>query len=273
MEKDEFYRICQHALTFDKSGLAFLTFEDLQDYEVIQDSPEGVLLKGFNHFQKRNELVFACNEEKDFLKMTSLYSGFMVQFVCPEWKEDLLKRGFKVLGEMRDYWIQDISSYKADRKLDFGAEEEAGEISSVTLDCAEESREFAGETPEFILSWLKGTEPNLLAAKASSSKIIVKRLNGRIIGVAVVAVYGSDASRGSICWLRELAVSRAYQHQGWGRNLILDALAYGNSNKAKRAFLSADEENDSARHLYLSCGFVPEANEEQLDLITPAVSV
>jgi ribosomal protein S18 acetylase RimI-like enzyme len=269
MTKEDFIGIGQRAGTFDQSGLTFLTFEDLQDYEILQDSPKGILLKGFNSFQKKNELVFACNDETEFLKMTSSYSGYMVQFVSPAWKEDLRRRGFKVLGDMRDYWIQDLSGYSGDRTLDFGEEKEAEQISGVTRDCAEESREFAGESPKFILAWLQGSEPNLLEAQARSSQVLVKRVDGKIVGVALVAVYGVKAPKGAICWLRELAVLRRYQHQGFGRSLVLDALAYGKSLQAKRAFLSADEENLSARHLYLSCGFLPKEDEEQLDLITP----
>jgi hypothetical protein len=129
MTKEDFIGIGQRAGTFDQSGLTFLTFEDLQDYEILQDSPKGILLKGFNSFQKKNELVFACNDETEFLKMTSSYSGYMVQFVSPAWKEDLRRRGFKVLGDMRDYWIQDLSGYSGDRTLDFGEEKEAEQIS------------------------------------------------------------------------------------------------------------------------------------------------
>jgi GNAT superfamily N-acetyltransferase len=241
--------------------------------KILQDSPKGILLKGFNSFQKKKRARFSLAMMKtEFLKNGRVsYSGLYGSVLSPRpWKEDLRRRGFKVLGDMRDYLDFRISpDIRATERWILARRKKPKQISGVTRDCAEESREFAGESPKFILAWLQGSEPNLLEAQARSSQVLVKRVDGKIVGVALVAVYGVKAPKGAICWLRELAVLRRYQHQGFGRSLVLDALAYGKSLQAKRAFLSADEENLSARHLYLSCGFLPKEDEEQLDLITP----
>lgn len=52
--------------------------------------------------------------------------------------------------------------------------------------------------------------------------------------------------------------------------LLAQALAYGRAHGASRAFLAADECNTNALHLYQRMGFVPKADEVQIDMLANA---
>ena len=47
----------------------------------------------------------------------------------------------------------------------------------------------------------------------------------------------------------------------------MKALSYVKEHNATRAFLAADENNDSAIHLYKSIGFLPSDDESQIDML------
>ena len=67
-----------------------------------------------------------------------------------------------------------------------------------------------------------------------------------------------------------ISVKRDYQGQGIGRKLLKLALCYGNQQGARRSFLAADDLNHSAIHLYMSMGYTPNLDEEQIDMMTPS---
>ena len=82
-----------------------------------------------------------------------------------------------------------------------------------------------------------------------------------------MAIYGHGSEKGSILWVRELAVSPKSQGQGIGRKLLKQALTYGIDHGAKRSFLMADECNFNAKKLYEDIGFIPSLDEVQIDMI------
>lgn len=93
------------------------------------------------------------------------------------------------------------------------------------------------------------------------------REGDEIAGVACVALYGDESAKGPVLWLRELAVTPARQGRGYGKALVLSALGYARARGARRAFLMADERNAGAISLYRAAGFLPGADEAQIDMI------
>ncbi|MCI2068189.1 MAG: GNAT family N-acetyltransferase [Bacilli bacterium] len=264
---EEYRQLCHDALKFDHSGFTYTVYEDYQDFTLEENSSSLIALFGINKGYNRPELLYSCNEEEELLRGLKGRKDVLVQFISEHWKADLLKRGFQIFGEMKDYWIYGLDGFKDTEKPLFGTEEEAEEISNLTRNVAYQSREFRGEDKDFVLSWLHNDEANLLEAKSEEAKIFLMKENNEIVGALFMALYGKELPHGEVCWIRELAVRQDKQNRGIGRRLLNQALTYGNKKGAKRAFLSADELNEQAKHLYKSCGFIPN-EDEQLDLLS-----
>lgn len=264
---EEYRQLCHDALKFDHSGFTYTVYEDYQDFVIEEDSSSLVAIFGINKGYNKPELLYSCNDEEELLRGLKGRKDILIQFISEHWKTDLLNRGFQIFGEMKDYWIYGLDGFKDTEEPLFGKEEEVEEISELTKSVAYQSREFRGEEKEFVHAWLKNSEANLLDAKSEEAKIFLVKENNEIIGALFMALYGKELPQGEVCWIRELAVRQDKQNCGIGRRLLNEALNYGRKKGAKRAFLSADELNEQAKHLYKSIGFVP-SEDEQLDLLS-----
>ncbi|MCL2462672.1 MAG: GNAT family N-acetyltransferase [Defluviitaleaceae bacterium] len=151
--------------------------------------------------------------------------------------------------------------------IDFITLGEYAAASDVTMSVRFQSREFAGESPEWFESWVKGSDPNAAEVGATDCSVIVHREGTMLAGVVCVGIYGYDSPKGAVLWVREIAVRPEFQGRGVGRKLLQQALAYGTAKGAKRAFLIADNCNANAIHLYKSAGFAAREDEVQLDMV------
>ena len=90
--------------------------------------------------------------------------------------------------------------------------------------------------------------------------------DGNIVGVGYFVLYGFDTEKGTVLWVRELAVDPKYQSKGIGRELILQGIAWGKENGAKRSFLACDAENYNAIKLYESLDYSRSVERGQINM-------
>lgn len=197
----------------------------------------------------------ACAEElvnalQDAIRLT----GRKEARVYMEWVPDsflpaLQAIGFEEHSHWRDFWIRELDRASSDR-IELEGIREAGPqdfaaASVVTRECRLQSRGFEGEDEAFFHEWV--AEP--------PSTVLVAELNGQVVGMACLRVYGFGHEKGPVCWLRELAVSPEFQGRGIGRALVLAGLEWGKSCGARRSFLATDRLNEQAIRLYTSIGY------------------
>lgn len=78
---------------------------------------------------------------------------------------------------------------------------------------------------------------------------------GEAVGVAAVRVQPSLWSTGREAYLAELYVVPAHRGEGYGRELITEAMAVARDRGADYAFLVTSEEDMQAQRLYEAAGF------------------
>ncbi|MGH3356867.1 MAG: GNAT family N-acetyltransferase [Nocardioidaceae bacterium] len=81
------------------------------------------------------------------------------------------------------------------------------------------------------------------------------RETGAAIGVAVMRVQPSVWSRAQEAYLAELYVIPSRRGQGYGRDLITEAMRVAHQRGADYAFLITSEDDRLAQRLYESAGF------------------
>lgn len=256
------------AETYQHNAFMYRQMEDFIDYQILEESERLLALFGYNEENHLSEIVWAANDLEALLPWVERHASALMSFIPKAWHQPLLDAGCKEYGVLRDYWCQNLEPFKAKRILTYASMDDTMEISSVTIDCLLESREFHGETEAMVQAWLLGKEPNLNDVHGKDAAILIDRDHGKIRGVVFVACYGHESPKGPVLWLREIAVKRSYQGQGIGRKLLIDALHYGTLHGCTRSFLCADDLNKNAIGLYQSLGYVPDMNDQQIDLVT-----
>lgn len=101
---------------------------------------------------------------------------------------------------------------------------------------------------------------NLLLLADPSRKIIQEYLNKgdiylALIGDKIIGVYILVKISEDIVELKNIAVDEKYQHQGIGKQLVLDAISRAKTNKAKRIEVGTGNSSLSQLALYQKCGF------------------
>lgn len=94
---------------------------------------------------------------------------------------------------------------------------------------------------------IEGDHVNVLLARAHET--------GAAIGVAVMRVQPSVWSRAQEAYLAELYVVPSRRGQGYGRELITEAMRVARERGADYAFLVTSEDDRLAQHLYEAAGF------------------
>lgn len=267
MKEIDFNEIKNRLKSFQYNSLEYCEYEQVQYYEVEVDNETVIIVKGYNKEQGIKEIHWAADTSLQIVKFIEMSNEpVLVTFVPEEWKDSFINSGFKEYAVYREYWIEDIRSANFEAcSYALIETEEINSASSVTLECCGQSRGFRGESPEWIESWINGTECGLENAKDFT--ILVHCNNNEVNGIVCVAIYGHESLKGPILWVREVAVIPKMQGHGIGRKLLEQALSYGSEHGAKRAFLMADECNSNAKRLYEDIGFIPSRDEVQIDMI------
>lgn len=263
MKKSEFEEIELQLDSYKYSSMQYLEYEDATDYEIIWRKPELILLYGFNREADIKEYHWAANSAEDLVKEIK-ETECLITFVPHEWVKKLEEAGFYIRSAWQDYFMSSLEELSEDEEIvENLSPEECKSASDITLACRGQSRGFTGQTTEWFQEWLGQS-----GDYARNRTVFVERNQEKeIVGIVCTGTYGHDSEKGAIVWIREAAVRPDYQNQGIARKLILQALRYGKSHGAVRAFLAADECNSGAIHLYETLGFGAGTDQSQIDMI------
>ncbi len=267
IDREKFDVIKGKLRDFKYHSLEYIEYESIADYNIIKDDEEGLILFGRQAEIGKYEVHWAVNQVEILIEQVrKLGKDILVTFLPLEWRDYLVNEGFYEYGFLREYWIEQIDKVDTGGiQIKYLGENREKEASKVTYSCRWQSREFRGESEEWIKQWLNGTCTD--AVSCSKTNILIHEEAGILAGIVCVAIYGGNSVRGKVVWVRELAVNPKFQGRGIGQNLILQALAYGKEQGAVRSFLMADELNEPAKHVYEKTGYVGSETEIQLDMI------
>lgn len=266
MDISIFNNIKEKADKFKHNSLEYLDYEDIKDYEVICDNNQLLALLGFKNKFNMYEVHWATNEANLLIDcIKQLNKEIFISFVPNQWLNLLKISNFKEYGVLRDYWMNSLDSIPNCEKYIKLTDDKCEEASNVTLSCKEQSREFFGETTEWFKEWINSNDST--DSDYKDCAVLVHNEVNCIAGIVCVATYGHDSQKGTVAWIRELAVNHKFQGKGVGRKLLLQALNYGKEHGAVRAFLMADDCNANAINLYKSVGFIPNEEIGQIDMV------
>jgi len=182
------------------------------------------------------------------------------EFIPSEFVEHMENIGFKIVSEWVDFWVKDLqgvevnpSSFVGVRKIKENEYEEASKVLRFCVGC---SREFVGESEQWIKEW----------NEEENSCIFIAELDNELVGVCCLGMYGFDSENGAVLWLREIGVAPKYQGKGIGYALIEKAFQWGRENGAKRSFLHCDAENYNGIKLYEKLGYRRKDERGQIDM-------
>lgn len=269
MKKDIFNNIKEQLKDYKYSSMKYTEYEEISNYDVICNNEQLILTFGFNVEAGLYEFHWATNSASILLKeVNKSNEKVLITFIPTEWIEEFRKNKFNIYALWNDYFHNDISkSLDQVKSMEFLKECDFKKASEVTLSCRGQSRGFSGQTEEWMKQWMKGTESNSVSLGGKDGAVLVHSENDNITGIICIGIYGYDESDGPILWVREIAVLPEYQRRGIAKTLLNQALFYGKSKGAKRAFLMADECNKHAIKLYESVGFIANKSEAQNDMI------
>lgn len=255
---------------FQYTALRYVDVEELEEakvyiceedklfiYKILEDKvriywtaySKGAMLDGINR-----TIEFMNNKKFENKKL-------YIEFVPPEFEKDLEVVGFNNIGEFRDYWNRDINALNFKdrtsaikiRKLKI---EEYEKAAGITRSCKGYSRGFTGETNEFVKEWMERENSFIFGAFKDE----------KMVAVAFINFYGFESEKGTVLWLRELAVEPSYHNKGIGDELLKTVIKFGQEFGAKRGFLACDKENYNAIKLYEKLGYEVNENECQINM-------
>ncbi|HCL01415.1 MAG TPA: hypothetical protein DHW61_03215 [Lachnoclostridium phytofermentans] len=267
IDRNKFDTIKMKLKDYKFNSLEYTEYESVSDFNIVKEDKEGLILLGKEKETNRYEVHWTVNQVEVLSEQVKkLGSNILVSFIPLEWKDYLISQGFKEYGFLRDYWIDQINKVNTDGiQIHYLGDNREKQASEVTYSCQWQSREFRGESEEWVKQWLDGTCPD--ASICSNTNILVREEAGTLAGIVCVGIYGETSEKGKVIWVREVAVSPSFQGKGFGQNLILQAIAYGKEQGAVRSFLMADELNEPAKHVYEKIGYVGSETEGQLDMV------
>ncbi len=266
MDISIFNYIKEKTKKFEHNSLQYTDYDDIEDYEIICDNDKLLIVYGFMSKFNMYQIHWAASEAEfliDFIKQ--LNKEIFISFVPNQWMDLFKNNNFIEFALLRDYWMNNLESIpNCDKyiKLTF---DECEEASKLTMLCKDQSREFFGETKQWFEEWISGDTS--ADSDYKDNCVLIHKENNCIAGIVCVATYGHDSPRGTVVWIRELAVNPKFQGRGIGRKLLIQALNYGKENGAVRSFLMADDCNANAINLYKNVGFIPSEEVGQLDMI------
>ncbi|WDV44564.1 GNAT family N-acetyltransferase [Clostridiaceae bacterium M8S5] len=211
-------------------------------------------------------VYWASNDKESFIEglnqvINEFKKTIYIEFIPPSFLPDMEQQGFRVVSEFMDFWnqdlkIQDILYKSNDIKVRPINNEEYALGSKITFACAGLSRGFDGMEVEKLTQW----------NESSTSDILVVEKNQKLVGIALVNLYGFDSEKGTCLWLRLIAVKPSEQNQGIGKLLLNHCINWGIERGAKRSFLHADVLNENAVGLYKKIGYVNHCERGQINM-------
>jgi len=262
MRKMDFERIKKASELFQFTSLEHSEYNDIADYKLLQKDDNGIFMVGWNKEKQLNEIHWAANQVENLkTHITEAHKPLVITFIPEEWVVSLKKDRFEIFGIWNDYFKESIVTTESLPYSETLSEEDATQISQVTLFCRGTSRGFTGQSVSFCRDWI--TDHSKFNDNIHDTAIIGYKDKRKLVGCVFVAVYGENKT----LWIREIAVIPEYQGRGIGRHLLRQAFTYGLERGAKRSFLAADECNKNAIHLYQSLGYIGHPEDRQIDMI------
>jgi predicted N-acetyltransferase YhbS len=274
-------KILESLEKYKYNSLQYVALEDIADAKICMNTEDNLFL-----YQKSNcskelywtskskeniQLHWAAQSKKSFfeglnktinhIRQTELETEMLyIEFIPEEFLNELADGGFKIASEWVDFWKRDLNLATIELRKHLSIrpleKNEIQAVSKVTRSCAEYSRGFTGESEEVMKEWFE----------KENSCLLVAELDGNIVGVGYFVLYGFDSEKGTVLWVRELAVDPAYQSKGIGRELISHGILWGRNNGAKRSFLACDAENYNAIKLYESLEYSRNNERGQINM-------
>lgn len=256
MTEAEFDELKTRSAKFLQTSLRYTEYGDIAGHTTLRADADLLLLRGFD--AEAGCIIWNWAAYDSRLLLAEIGNGAgVVPFVPREWVRHFEKQGFFIRAVWNDYFCRDLSAFAWDGTAESLGAEDCAEISAVTRACARESRGFTGQTSGWVEDWLAG---------GPDARVLGIRRDGVLAGVVFVTLYAREGAGSPILWMREIAVRPEAQGMGIGRKLMEQALGYGKTRGARRAFLAADEQNERALRLYRSLGFENGKDEPQIDM-------
>lgn len=251
------------------NSLEYVDEEEIYDSKICIQEENCIIF--FKELEDKIKLFWAANTKEDFFIGLKAVEDFMIknmmdteklyiEFVPEDFLEEMYGEGYKIYSEYVDFWSYDIDNLEIREKentyIRVLKSTEYESASDVTRSCRGNSRRFEGETNEWIKEWHESDDSQVFAAE----------LDGIVVGICCVGLYGFESENGIVLWIREIAVRPQYQEQGIGRLLLENAILWGQQNNAKRSFLACDVENYNAIRLYESFGYKRKDGRGQINM-------
>lgn len=183
-----------------------------------------------------------------------------IEFIPESFLDDMINVGFNIVSEWIDFFNEDLQALNINAKNSINIrtlkDHEITMASKVTKSCLNYSRGFTGESEEIIKEWYNTENSCLFAAE----------LDNEVVGICFVKLYGFDSEKGTILWIRELAVNPKYHSKGIGGELIISGIKWGIEKGAKRSFLACDAENVHAIRLYERLNYKRKSKRGQINM-------
>lgn len=262
ISEELFNNIILKSKKFKYSSMEYVEYEELKYCDLILNNEDIIMLVGKSYYEEHVQIYFASNTVEGLLNsIKKLSQKAYVEFIPQEYITQFKDNKFSIVSEFVDFFNEDIKNTYIGSvdycNIVLANKNDSEEVSKLLMECQWQSRGFRGETTESINEWLD----------SEYGEIILVKKDEVIIGVCLVSLYGFDSEKGTILWVREVAVKPRFQGNGYGNTLVEQALCYGIHNKAVRSFLAADVQNSKAICLYKKYGFNRNADRGQINML------
>jgi ribosomal protein S18 acetylase RimI-like enzyme len=263
------------------NSLQYVDSEDIENAAIYINTNENIFLYQKSNLEKElywdskskdNIQLFWASKSKEsffqglletinFIKQNEIKAEKMyVEFIPEDFLEKMNSAGFEIVSEWVDFWNSDLSSFNVDLTKSINIRplnnDEITIAGDVTRSCLGYSRGFTGESDGIIKEW----------GESENSYVFVAELDNKIVGVCLVMLYGFESEKGTVLWIREVAVNPKYQSKGIGREMITYGIKWGIEKGAKRSFLACDVENLNAIKLYESLNYKRKDERGQINM-------
>lgn len=254
--EDIFEEIKSSAENFKYSSFEYQEFSDCNKSTIFANSSDLIFL--LDETTTPQKINFAYNNLDFFIdeiKKIPTDVALQINFACKDHLGVFNELGFSIYAEFCDFFnfnFVETAKNCLDAEINYINDTQYEEVSMISLECANQSRGFTGETTEFFIEWV-----------GDGNNILVEHYNGQLAGFCCVAIYNN----GENLWIREIAVAPQFQGNGVAKSLMKQAIKYGFEKGATKGFLAADLQNHNAIKLYNKFGFEQHGTETELQII------